>query len=519
MAKVTKRSILSKTLQVGSLTIVSRVLGLVRDFIQAPYLGAPSATSDAFLAAFRIPNFFRKIFEEGALSSALVPYITKMMRDDRKKDVNGLITMTLMFGVGLMLVVTALAVQFPEKIIGFATPGYGGEQAANASLYLAIMFPLIIFLSAAAIVTAALHSIHHFLSPALGPIFSNITVISALLLGLYFKLPVPFLCVAVVLASIVELVPRIRTYYKNGFTLCCLNQTAWSDFRNVMSKFLPCLLGVGVNHTNLIVDSIVGSYLPEGELTLLHHAYRFLNVPLSAFAITASVTLLPYFSSVAIYAKKRLHFYLLEVAKVITWAALPTAFFIGWHSKNLFSMLFASYASPEQISMAATLLVMLVAGLPFLCLNRSLTKIFYSLGDTVTPTIVVGITTTLKIFGNIFSVFVYGGVYGIILTTLLGALLHTPIMLWLLIKNHNFTIHLKHYFLFVGRYMAQLAVGLLAFVVLDNLLNHLLGHIFAVQTRLFFITNIALSGTIILAIGLWLWKTRHQWKVKAYFLP
>lgn len=515
----TKRSILGKLFQVGSLTFMSRLLGMVRDFFVAPFIGSPSIESDAYLTAFRIPYFFRKVFEEGALSSAMVPYITKMIHDDRQKKVGGLISATILVGTGLMTLLTIMVILKPSAAISFFAPGFDVARASKAALFLAILFPSTIFLSVCAIVIAALHSMNHFFVPSLGPVLYNLVVISAVIIGSILGLRVPFLCIIVVVASTVQLVPQLIMYKQQGFTFGRLNHEAWQDFRAVMAKFIPCLAGVGVIHLNLLVDTAVGSYLPQGQLTIMFNAFQFLNVPLSVFGVTAFVTLLPHFSRVALYAKKRLQFYLLEVSKVMTWISVPTAFFMAWHARTLFGLLFATRATPEQLTLAATVLTVLATGLPILCMTRSLTKMFYSLGDTITPTWIVMGSTGFKIMGNIFCVAVIGGIRGVVVVTVLGGILQVVMSLYLLWQKHQFAMTFWRFGQFLWQYGKQLCIALPLFMTADLGMLMLLRRCINIGTRLGCLAQLMLSSILFLGMITWLWHRHRRWGVRVYFLP
>ena len=189
----TRRSIIQKTLQVGKFTLLSRMLGLAREILLVRFLGA-SALSDAFITAFKVPNFFRKIFAEGALSAAFVPTLVQRVRKEGRAAVSGMIMLGFLIFEGMVLLLCAAIMWYAYFFVGLIAPGFSQEQIVSAALYLRIMMPFLFFISTSALLAGALQSVGHFLVPALGPALFNVVCITGLVVCLKFGLPVEWLC-------------------------------------------------------------------------------------------------------------------------------------------------------------------------------------------------------------------------------------------------------------------------------------------------------------------------------------
>ena len=512
-----KRSLLKKTLQVGSLTFLSRGFGLVRDILQAWFLGI-GPESDAFLTAFRIPNMFRQIFAEGALSAALIPYLTRMKHEGRSNEIGSLLSMVTIILGSIVAILCIVIVLCPGCIIEVFAPGFKPDQIAFTSRYLSIMFPFIFIVFLCAILTAALQAVNHFFTPALAPVLFNITLIVALITGIYYSMPVEWLCYAVLASGLAKLLPRFLAFKYKNLSFGHLTKKSWNDFKHVIIKVGPCLAGVGVYQINILLDTVVASYLPRGQLTILHYAYRFMHAPLAVLGIATSVTFLPYFSRMALQNKERLRFCLTEVVKVLVWAAVPVSLFLMFTSKLLFEVLFSEKATGAQIILAKNMLIILAFGIAILSINRVMVRLFYALQDTKTPTWTFALTTALKIAGNIFSITVYGGIYGIVTATIAVDLLATPALLILLARKHNVAFDFSHFLEFFRRFLPQLALSIIAFLSIYSIALYFLPIFIESNTKLFYGAQLTIASILLASIMLSMLLTRKKCKLNLYFL-
>ncbi len=454
-------------MHVGGLTIVSRMLGIVREILQANFLGV-GIMSDAFITAFRIPNFLRKVFAEGAVTSSFVPHIVGLTKFGKKKAAATLMTLAFIVFEGTVLILCVGVFLWPNAIIKFMAPGFGEQQVAHAIPMLRIMFPFIFFISSCALFSGALQAVNHFLIPALGPVLLNIVFISTLLLCIKFKFSPLVLCAGVLVGGATKLIARIIAFWWEGLSFGPINREGFKDLAIVLKRFMPCLLSAGIVEINLFIDSMIGSYLPRGGITLLYYAYRFLLMPISIFSLALSTVLLPHYSRVALYAKKRLSFYMLETTKVVLWMTLPAALYLAYSAEPIFStLMLRGRGTPDQISMAAMLLIIFTTSLPFLCVNRTLLSMYYALHDTWTPTWVTIIATVSNGIGNVIGIHLWGA-QGIAISTVVSGLITTGLFVTLLHKKHKIILYPGNVGKFLSKYLLQVALGTAAFLVLHK---------------------------------------------------
>ncbi|MBA3954991.1 murein biosynthesis integral membrane protein MurJ [Candidatus Dependentiae bacterium] len=516
---LSKKSILKKTVAVGGSTLLSRILGLVRTIFETRYLGA-GALSDAFLVAYKVPNFLRKIFAEGALSAAIMPRLVLLAKEKEYNQISKLITLMLMIIEALLFAVCLLVVAFPQPIVLFTAPGFAAKpvELASAVALLRILMFFVFFISSSALLSGALQAVHHFAIPAFSPALLNIIYIAGLSLCWYFKLPVPYLAFFVLLGGLLQLLLHLYMYFKLNFTFARPDKTTYSIFRAIMFKFLPCIVTMSAMEISLYIDSQFASYLPEGSISLVTYASRFMGIPLGIFGAAFSTILLPHFSRISSYAPKRLSFYLFESTKLIIYLTLPALILMGYFSYEIFFTLFKNF-SLSQVHESAWLLRLFLSGLFFFSINKILLSLYYSLNNTLLPTL---ITLTATVGNTLFNWFFIGflGSYGLALGTALSGLIQTVLFFWILRAKFNFTLYWGALARFFTHYMLQLGSLTTVFFIVYKLILTAIKTLPATYVHLLLDT-----------VGLWFWVgplslaffgllyiTRSQFGIKLYFL-
>ncbi|MBM3892998.1 murein biosynthesis integral membrane protein MurJ [Candidatus Dependentiae bacterium] len=513
--QLSKRSIVRKTIQVAILTFFSRILGVVREFLMVRYFGV-GAVSDAFIAAFRIPNFFRHVFAEGALSASFVPVIVKTVKENNKHEASGLMTVSFLFFEGIILLMYAFVLFKADWVIGLVAPGFSAEQIGYAIPFVQILFSFLLFISSCALLGGALHSVNHFFIPALGTPLWNVIFIGTLLLCLGYQLPATYLCGGIIFGAFVQFLLHLFMYFKQGFTFGVIDPAAKAAFKTVLTKFLPCLFGVSIFELNMFISGSIASYLPKGSVSLLYYGSRFMNIPLGMFAVALSSVLLPHFSRLVLYAPRRLHFYLLEVTKLVTWVIIPATIFLIITAEPLFEFLLNGKATPEQIHQGGMILILYLVGLLFLCLNKVLLSMFYALKDTWSATKAAALCASINILCDLVGMY-YWGADGIAAANSISAIAMSITLFSLLKVKHHVDFHLKPYARFLMRYVTQILVCALGAYVLAYLACKML--------------PIAAQGMFAAGIGYWvytiavaasasglLFATRRFFGVNVYFL-
>ena len=513
-----KKTIIKKTLEVGGSTLLSRVLGLIRDLLMQTYLGK-GILSDAFLSAYKIPNSLRKIFGEGALSAAFIPTLVKIFRQDGQEQANSLMSVAFLIFEGILLFICALFMWRADIVISWVVPGFGAESQQLAIGFLHILMPFILFISSSALLTGALQAVHHFWVPALSQVFINIVCIGGLLLGLFFKLPVEWYCWCFLLAGAVQFVLHLVTYFKLNWAFGPLTRQAFWQFMHVMIKFVLCAISMSIVEFNFFIDSSFASYLPAGNITLLYYANRFMGIPLGAFGVAFSTILLPHFSRISTYAPNRLNFYLLEATKLVYWVVIPVAFFMSYFSDKIFSAVFIFNAfSSAQINLAASILIAYLFGLFFFCLNKVLLNMYYALRVTWIPSAISVVSTSLNVVLN-YVLMPLWGAPGLALATAIAGIIQTILLLIFLIIRFEFKMYPAAFFLFLYRYTVQLVVMFSLMLATYYILRFMMSYLPAYIAD-FFLNNVGLwiwVGPLFIIFIAALYFTRSLFKVRLYF--
>ncbi len=514
-----KKSIIKKTIQIGSSTLMSRFLGIIRELLMVRYLGA-GMISDAFLTAFKIPSSLRKIFAEGALSAAFVPSFVATLRKN-KADAFSLMSLAFVLFEGILLIVCGLIMFFAYPIISLIAPGFSSEQIALTVPLLRILMPFIFFISSSALLAGGLQAVGHFFVPAFGPILLNIVFIIGLLICLFFKLPVTYLCFFILVAGMLQFLQHVHVYIQHHLSFGPITRETVRHFSHILAKFFMCLLSMSAMEISLFIDTSFASLLPEGSISLIYYANRFMGIPLGVFAVAFSTILLPHFSRISTYAPKRLNFYVLESAKLVFWVTVPCALFMSFFSHKIFLTLFlSSNFGVAQAYQAGSILIAFLIGLFFFSYNKILLNIFYALHETTRPSIISVIGTAINIILN-FVVIARMQAVGLALATTISGIIQTLLLLYFL--HAYFGIHGYFYKLcqFIMRYLVQLFIVFGLFLIIYWCLSTFIDKYVSVWMAQFLLEKIGFwlwVGPLCIMAGLALYFYRHLFGIRLYFL-
>lgn len=511
-----KKAILKNTAQVGGLTFLSRILGIIREGLLVRFFGV-GALSDAFIMSFRIPNLFRHVFAEGALSASFVPAFVKTVKENNREEASGLMTISFLFFEGIILLLYIFVFFKTELVINVIAPGFSQEQIGYAIPFLRVLFPFLLLISSTALFAGALQSVNQFFIPALGTPLWNSVYILTLVLCLAYNLSPLVLCFGIIVGAFVQLLLHLFFYLKNHFTFGKIDAISIAAFKSVLSKFLPGLFGVSIVELNLFVSGIVASFLPKGSISLLYYGSRFMNIPLGMFAVALSSILLPHFSRVVVFAPKRLNFYILEVTKLVSWIIIPATLFLMFVSENLFRTLLGAKSDTDLIMQAKWILILYLLGLLFLCLNKILLSVFYALKDTWSTTIAAMISALVNLGGDIIGMH-FWGVYGIAAANTIAGITMTGLCFYFLHTRHNFRFYSGNYFNFLGRFVIQLCLGCALFAAAFlMIINHVPSgawyNFFALGMGYWIIVTVL--GLLLMGL---LFMSKRLFSVELYFL-
>jgi len=515
-----KQSIKQKTIQVGGATLISRFLGFIRESLLARYLPF-GLVSDSFLTAFKIPNSLRKIFAEGALSAAFIPTIVSIVKNDNKQQANSLMSLAFLIFEGFLLIFCIVVFFFSDFVISFTTPGFSQEKIALTSPLLKILIFFILFLSSSALLTGSLQAVSHFFVPAFAPVLLNLVFISALIFGIIYNLPIKVLCYAILIGGFLQFALHIGMYFRLGFRFGKIDKQAWINFKKVMVIFLPIFFSMSIMEINFFIDENLASYLPDGSISLIHYAWRFMGIPLGVFAAALSTVLLPHFAQIRKYAPKRLSYYLFESTKLIIWVIVPATILMSYFADKIFMTLFMSKNFPiARVAEAQSIFIIFLSGLLFFSLNKILLNIYYSMSDSKIP-MIISIFATAMNYILIKLLMPYFSTRGVaIATTLSLGLIQTSLFFLFLFKKYNFTIYPKQFAKFIYKYLVQLSFSIILFFISYFALYNLISRL-PQNLSTFFIDKIGFwlwVSPLCSLLFLFLYLTKKAFGVKLYFL-
>src|SRR5690554_1043703 len=383
-----KEKLLQSTLVVGLMTFLSRIMGFLRDIVIARFLGAGMG-SDVFFVAFKIPNFLRRLFAEGAFSQAFIPVLAEF-RERGDRDLKQLISATSGTLAGILFAITAIGVIASPILILIFAPGFidQPEKLQLAGELLRITFPYILFVSLTALASSILNSFGKFAVPAFTPVFLNLSMIAcALWLAPYLDEPVKALAWGVFIGGVVQLLFQLPFLIKIGSLP--KPRWGWKDegVQKILKLMIPAMFGVSVSQINLLLDTLLASFLITGSISWLYYSDRLVEFPLGVFGIALSTVILPSLSKK--HAKQSDD----SFSNTIDWA-LRWVFIIGTPasiglialSQPLLTTLFqyGEFGADDAYQASLSLMAYGLRLLPFI-LIKVLAPGYYARQDTKTP--------------------------------------------------------------------------------------------------------------------------------------
>jgi putative peptidoglycan lipid II flippase len=422
----------------GFATILSRIMGMVRDMVVSRLFGAGFAT-DAFFAAFQIPNMLRRFFAEGALTSAFVPTFSEWYTQKGEAEARELANVCFTALTVIMAAVTLFGIVFSPQIVHLMFPGFKAQPAKLELTILLnrLMFPYIFFVSLVALCMGILNTLRHFFTPAISTVFLNLSMIlCALLLHNRFKVPIVALAIGVLLGGVLQLLLQLPVLYRKGFSFRWHFDFSHPAMRRIALLMGPAVFGVGVYYLNIAVGAILASYLPQGSVSYLYYAQRLFEFPQGIFTVSVAQAVLPSMSRQAAAGdmdalKESLAFGL----KLTLFITIPAMAGLLLCATPIFSLLFMGgafdYGKAEQCGVA---LLYYSLGLSFVAMVRVLVPAFYALKDTRTPVVTAFIAFILNLC---FSLLLMGPLRhgGLALASSLSALGNMVLLIWFLRKK------------------------------------------------------------------------------------
>jgi len=402
-----KKQILKSASIITLVTIISRILGYVRDQRIAVLLGT-TEISVAYQLAFRIPNLFRRLVAEGAMTASFIPVFANYMREKGAREVWDFANKLFWTLALVVAVITVLGMVFSPYVIHLFTSDVGSAGGLDLAVGLnRIIFPYLFFVALAALAMGILNCFHVFGLPAATPIFWNVAsiVFSMAAVWKYFKSPAMSLAAGVLVGGVLQFLIQVPQLVHKGMKFNFGVSFSHPGIRNVAQLMIPRLFGIGVAQINLLVDTrfATASIMPKGSLTALYYSDRVMELVLGGYAISVATAILPIMSHQAAandYSglKKTLVF----AIRLVAFITVPAMLGLMILREPIIRVLFQHGAFvAESTRLTARALLYYAIALPGLATVKLIVPAFYSTKDTKTPVIVAAISMVLNVLLNI----------------------------------------------------------------------------------------------------------------------
>lgn len=425
-------------LVVSAMTMLSRVMGLVRDVVVATFLGAGNG-SDAFFVAFKIPNFLRRLFAEGAFNQAFVPVLSEYSTQRTKQEIRELLNAVAGSLTALLALITALAMLGAPWLVWLFAPGFGREpdKLAMTADMLRLTFPYLLLISLTAFSGSVLNTWNRFAVPAFTPVLLNISLIgAALFLMPLMEEPAMALAWGVLIAGAAQLAFQVPFLLRLG-----LLPTPWPNFahdgvKRILKLMAPALFGVSVSQINLLLDTVLASLLAAGSVSWLYYSDRLVELPLGVFGVAIGTIILPALSKRHTEQSTEHFSAMLDWAiRVVLLLGVPAALALAVLAEPFLITLFHYGAMTDNdIQMAAMSLRAYAFGLVAFMLIKVLAPGFFARQDTKTPVKVGIIAMVANMVFNLLLIWPLAHA-GLALATALSAFLNAGLLGYLLYRQ------------------------------------------------------------------------------------
>lgn len=466
------QSLLKASGVTGSMTMVSRILGLARDVVIARVFGISDGT-DAFFLANKIPNFMRRLFAEGAFNQAFVPVLSEYRTRKSHAEVQSLINSVAGSLGGLLTFITVIMLIATPLIAIPIAPGFIDEPVKFALFVemLRITFPYLLLISMTALCGAILNSYGRFAVPAITPALLNISLISsAFFLAPYMRVPELALAWGVLIAGVAQLLFQLPFLSKMRLMPVPRVGKPHEGVERIKKLMIPALFGVSVSQINLLLDTVIASLLVTGSISWLYYSDRLMELPLGTFGIALAIVVLPSLSRK--HAESSMH----EFSETLDWAfrlvcliAVPASLALILIAEPLLITLFETdnFTVADVESAAGSLRAYSLGLLAFMGI-KIFAPGFYARQDTATPVKIGVIAMVCNMLLNL--VFYLSGMahVGLALATSLAAFLNAVLLLRGLYADGVFRFHSGWSLLLLRLLLANIAMALFLISVVGD---------------------------------------------------
>jgi putative peptidoglycan lipid II flippase len=434
-------ALIRRAATVGGYTMLSRILGFLRDILIATVLGA-GPVADAFFVAFRIPNMFRRLVAEGAFAAAFVPMFSGRLESDGREAARVFAEQVLAVLIGALLAFTVAVEIAMPGLMHLIAPGFADnpDQFELTVLFTRITFPYLLFMALVALLGGVLNSLYHFAAAAAAPILLNVVLIGALLgFADAGATPGHALAWAVAVGGAGQFILMMVACHRAGMALRLSRPRLTPALRKLLRLMVPAGLTAGVHQVNLLVGTIVAT-LQGGAVSYLYYADRVNQLPLGVVGVAVGTALLPMLSrSLRAGEEAAAMDHQNRAIEVSLLFALPAAVALMIIAGPIITVLFEHGAfGPAETEATAWALAAFALGLPAYVLVKVLLPGFFAREDMTTPfhisiaAVVANIVLTVGLFPVI-------GHVGIALATALSSTLQA-VLLWLVLRRRGYLV-------------------------------------------------------------------------------
>ncbi|MDR3477519.1 MAG: murein biosynthesis integral membrane protein MurJ [Gammaproteobacteria bacterium] len=432
------KALVKSTSTVMSMTMISRVFGFIRDMVVAQLFGA-GAASDAFLVAFKIPNFMRRLFAEGSFSQAFVPVLSEYQKLKSPEEIKQFINCMAGTLGAVLLMVTCAGILLTPVFVRVFAPGFevDGPRFNLAVTMLRITFPYLMLISLTAFSGAILNTYSRYWVAAFTPVFLNISMIAAAIwLGPHLQIPIVGLAWGVLIAGVVQMLFQWPFLKRLGLLPKPVVNFRDKGVTKVLKLMVPALFGVSVSQINLLLDTLFASFLVVGSVSWLYFSDRLMEFPLGVFGVAISTVILPHLSRHhASESKEDFSMTLDWALRCVLLVGVPAAIVLAVISGPLLSTLFQyGHFDGHSVMMARQSLSMFAIGIAPFMLIKILAAGFYAKQDMGTPVRIGIMAMIANMVFNLILIWPFKHA-GIALATSCAALLNTGFLYYFIRKT------------------------------------------------------------------------------------
>ena len=485
----------------SSFTLISRILGFIRDILSASILGA-GIVADCFFVALKLPNFFRRLFAEGAFSASFVPVFTATLTQGGKEEALSFAETAFSSLIVVLLVLVALMEIFAPGVIYILAGGFSDDEAKFqlAVVLTRITFPFLLFISLVSLLGAILNALGKFSETAATPIILNLCMISALIFfSDQFETAAHSLALAVSVAGFIQLAWLYLACRRVGYKVRIVMPRMTPKVKEMLIIMMPAALGAGVIQINLMLDMIIASHLPDGSISFLFYADRLNQLPIGVIGVALGTVLLPLLArNIAEGDEEQVSYNQNRAIELGLFLTIPAAVAFMIIPYQLIHVLFERNAFTSSDSwQTAYALTAYAAGLPAYVLAKIFSPGYFARKDTRTPVKFAMVALVVNISLNLILMQYFAHV-GLAMATAISAWLNVAMLSGGLVRRGHFSFD-KTVLIRVSKYMLASAVmGVVIWMTSGQISTMFAGQMMAKITGIFILVATGIGSYLVM---------------------